>query len=155
MSEYAEAHASSGDDWTMIHGDCIEATRDMPDESVDLSVFSPPFISLYTYTDSPRDMGNSSDPDTFFSQFGYLIENLLRITKTGRLACVHVAQVPAMLGRDGYIGLKDFRGQTINAFSDRGWVYHGEVCIDKCPQKYGKLDQFPSFNPIFFPFSIL
>ena len=124
----------SGKDWTLVEGDCIEVLGDVVESTVDLSVYSPPFISLFTYTASERDLGNCRNPDEFFAHFGFLISELLRATKPGRLTCVHVAQVPAMLERDGYIGLKDFRGMTIAAYQAGGWIYHGEVCIDKDPQ---------------------
>lgn len=123
-----------GDGWQLTNGDCVEGVASLAAESIDLSVYSPPFISLYTYTASERDMGNCANPAEFFEHFGFLQRELLRVTKPGRLTCVHVAQVPAMLERDGYIGLKDFRGQTIESFKANGWVYHGEVCIDKDPQ---------------------
>jgi DNA modification methylase len=106
----------------------------MPEGHIDLSVYSPPFMSLYTYTASEKDIGNCANADEFFGHLGFMIRGLLRITKPGRLTCVHVAQVPAMLSRDGYIGMKDFRGQTIDAYEANGWIYHGEVCIDKDPQ---------------------
>lgn len=124
----------AGDDWTLTNGDCVEGVAALPSDSVDLSVYSPPFISLYTYTASERDMGNCTTEGEFFEHFGFLQRELLRVTKPGRLSCCHVAQVPAMLSRDGYIGMKDFRGATISAFQNQGWIYHGEVCIDKDPQ---------------------
>lgn len=124
----------TGDGWTLTNGDCVEEISKVADASVDLSVFSPPFISLYTYTASERDMGNCAGPGEFFEHFGFLQRELLRVTKPGRLVCCHVQQVAAMLERDGYIGLKDFRGDTIRAFQSNGWIYQGEVCIDKDPQ---------------------
>lgn len=124
----------TGEDWTLVNGDCVDHLGTMAAESVDLSVYSPPFISLYTYTASERDMGNCATADEFFAHFGFIIRELLRVTKVGRLSCCHVSQVPAMLERDGYIGMKDFRGDTIRAFQRGGWIYHGEVCIDKDPQ---------------------
>jgi len=123
-----------GPDWTLVNGDCIEEVPRLGPESVDLSVYSPPFISLYTYTASERDMGNCATATEFFEHFGFLQRALLTATKPGRLTCVHVAQVPAMLSRDGYIGMRDFRGDTIRAYEANGWIYHGEVCIDKDPQ---------------------
>jgi DNA modification methylase len=123
-----------GPGWTVTNQDCIEGVAGLPDASVDLSVYSPPFISLYTYTASERDMGNCASKDEFFEHFGFLLRELLRVTKPGRLTCCHVQQVAAMLERDGYIGLKDFRGDTIRAFQANGWIYQGEVCIDKDPQ---------------------
>lgn len=123
-----------GADWSLVNGDCIEELERLPAHSVDLSVYSPPFISLYTYTASERDMGNCATATEFFAHFAFLQRALLRVTRPGRLSCCHVAQVPAMLGRDGYIGMKDFRGATIQSFEANGWIYHGEVCIDKDPQ---------------------
>jgi DNA modification methylase len=123
-----------GDGWTLTNADCVEAIATLADVSVDLSVFSPPFISLYTYTASERDMGNCAGAAEFFEHFGFLQRELLRVTKPGRLVCCHVQQVAAMLERDGYIGLKDFRGDTIRSFQSNGWIYQGEVCIDKDPQ---------------------
>ncbi len=118
----------------LMLGDSAERMSEIESESVGLSIFSPPFISLYTYSPTERDIGNCKNEEEFFYHFGFIIDELMRVTQLGRNCCVHVAQVPAMLVRDGYIGMKDFRGETINAFEDRGWVYHGEVVIDKCPQ---------------------
>ena len=123
-----------GDGWMVTNQDCIEGVAALPADSVDLSVYSPPFISLYTYTASERDMGNCANAPEFFEHFGFLIRELLRVTKPGRLTACHVQQVAAMLERDGFIGMKDFRGDTIRAFQEHGWIYHGEVCIDKDPQ---------------------
>lgn len=127
-------HVYQGDGWTVTNQDCIEGVTGLADDSIDLSVYSPPFVSLYTYTASERDMGNCANAAEFFEHFGFLQRELLRVTKPGRLTCCHVAQIAAMLERDGYIGVKDFRGQTIAAFEANGWIYHGEVCIDKDPQ---------------------
>jgi len=115
-------------------GDCVERLRELPDASIDFSVFSPPFLSLYVYSDSERDMGNNRNPEEFFAHFRHLIDELMRVVKPGRNIACHVAQVPATLTHDGFIGLKDFRGATINAFVDAGMIYHGEVVIDKDPQ---------------------
>lgn len=122
-------------DWTLTNGDCIEviATDVMPD-SIDLSVYSPPFASLFTYSNSERDLGNCRTSAEFFEHYAFLIREVFRVTKPGRVTCVHVAQIAAMLERDGYIGMKDFRGDVIRAYIAAGWVYHGEVCIDKDPQ---------------------
>jgi DNA modification methylase/superfamily II DNA or RNA helicase len=140
--EISESHLSFeykkdevvGSDYKIMLGDSVERINEVENNSVDLSVFSPPFLSLYTYTPTERDIGNSKTESEFYDHFNYIIDGLLRITKPGRNCCCHVAQVPAMLARDGYIGLKDFRGKTVNAFEDRGWIFHGEVTIDKCPQ---------------------
>ena len=124
----------TGAGWELRQGDCVDELETLAADSVDVSVFSPPFNSLYTYSATPRDLGNCSNTLEFFEHFGFVIRGLLRVTKPGRIVCCHVAQVPAMLSRDGYIGLKDFRGETIRAFIADGWIYHGEVCIDKDPQ---------------------
>lgn len=125
---------TSGDGWTMRMGDSVERLRELPDASVDLSVFSPPFLSLYTYSPTDRDLGNSRGDPQFWEHFGYIQDELLRVLKPGRNACVHVSQVPRTVAHDGVTALKDFRGQTIASFESRGWLYHGEVCIDKDPQ---------------------
>jgi DNA modification methylase/superfamily II DNA or RNA helicase len=120
--------------YTLRLGETTERIKEIADNSVDLSIFSPPFMSLYTYSPTERDLGNSRNAAEFFEHFNFIIDELLRITAPGRLACVHVSQVPAMKQYDDYIGLKDFRGDVIRAFDARGWIYHGEVCIDKDPQ---------------------
>lgn len=125
---------ASGANWRLLLGDSCERIDEIPDNSVDLSVFSPPFISLYTYTPTERDMGNSRNEDEFFGQFGFIIDGLMRITKPGRNCCVHVQQVAATKSGDGYIGIKDFRGDVIRAFIEEGWVFHGEITVDKNPQ---------------------
>lgn len=122
------------DEYTLMLGDSCERMKEIEGDSVGLSIFSPPFLSLYAYSPTERDLGNSLDEAEFFEHFSFIISELLRVTKPGRNCCVHVSQVPAMLVRDGVIGLKDFRGKTIQQFEAAGWIYHGEVCIDKNPQ---------------------
>jgi DNA modification methylase/superfamily II DNA or RNA helicase len=131
MKSFPSAQNSTYD---LHHGDCVEVMRQLPEASIDFSIYSPPFMSLYTYTDSPADMGNCRSDEEFMVHFGYFTEALRRLTKPGRLSACHVAQVPAMQCRDGYIGLKDFRGRVINTFIASGWTFHGEVAIDKNPQ---------------------
>jgi hypothetical protein len=97
-------------------------------------VFSPPFLSLFTYSPSERDIGNCATDDEFWQHFGFLIDDLLRVTKPGRNCAVHVQQVPTTVAHDGVTGLKDFRGDVIRGFTSRGWIFHGEVTIDKDPQ---------------------
>ena len=124
----------SGDKFEIIQGDCVEEARGLDADSIDMSVFSPPFLALYQYSGDLHDMGNSSTKTAFFDQFRFLIVELLRILKPGRIAAVHCAQVPTTLVNDGVIGMQDFRGDLIREFKEGGFVYHGEVCIDKCPQ---------------------
>ena len=114
-------------------GDCIELIANVADGAVDYTVFSPPFASLYTYSDSPHDMGNCANHSTFFEHFGYLVPELLRVTAPGRLLSFHCMNLPTSKARDGYIGLTDFRGSLIRSFIDAGWIYHSEVCIWKDP----------------------
>lgn len=122
-----------GNDWAMYHGDCVHVIGNMPDESIDYTIFSPPFASLYTYSNSDFDMGNVQDDDEFSAQFQYLVRELYRVTKPGRVLSFHCMNLPASKVRDGYIGLKDFRGDLIKAFIAEGWIFHSEVCIWKDP----------------------
>ena len=125
---------AEGDGWELWQGDCVEVMGEMPNHSVDFSIYSPPFSSLFTYTASTRDMGNSKTDGQFHEHFKHFAAALLRITKPGRITACHVSQIPAMDCRDGYIGLKDFRGDCIRSFMGAGWIHHGEVVIDKNPQ---------------------
>jgi hypothetical protein len=122
-----------GDGWALYQSDCVDVLRGMPDESIGYSIFSPPFASLYTYSASPRDMGNARSGDEFIEQFRYLIPELYRVTKPGRLLSFHCMLLPTSKSRDGYIGLRDFRGELIRAFADYGWIHHSEVVIWKDP----------------------
>jgi DNA modification methylase len=121
------------EDWAIYHGDCVEVTEGLPDESVGYSIFSPPFSSLYTYSNSPRDMGNCRNDDDFYEHFGYLIAQLRRVMKPGRDVSFHCMQLPRSKATYGYIGLHDFRGDLIRAFQDKGFIYHSEVAIWKDP----------------------
>ena len=123
-----------GDGWSLFNGDSAEVLPGLPAESIDLAVFSPPFSLLYTYSATDRDLGNSATDDQFWQHFGFISSELIRVMKPGRNVCVHVAQIPSQKARDGVIGLKDFRGDTIRHFQAAGFTYHGEVCIDKDPQ---------------------
>lgn len=131
-SEYVRETAQ-GKDWSIHLGDCVDVVKDMADESIGFTVFSPPFSSLYTYSNSDRDMGNSKNDDEFFEHFGFLVKDLLRVTKEGRLCSVHCMNIPTSKQKDGFIGIRDFRGDIIRLFQSRGWIYHSEVCIWKDP----------------------
>lgn len=119
--------------WTLYQADCVDATRGLPDESVHYTIFSPPFVSLYTFSDSVRDMSNNKSEDLFWKHFHFLIVELFRVTLTGRLCSIHCMQLPTSKFSDGFIGLRDFRGEIIRAFQAVGWIYHSEVCIRKDP----------------------
>jgi DNA modification methylase len=125
---------AGGQDWRLLLGDSAERLAELEDDSVDLSIFSPPFQSLYVYSPTERDLGNSASPEQFWTHYRYITAELLRVTKPGRNVCVHVAQVTTTKANDGMIGLRDFRGDMIRHMTDAGFVYHGEVCIDKDPQ---------------------
>ena len=99
--------------YSIYNADCVEVCSGLPSNSIDFTIFSPPFSSLYTYSNSERDMGNSKDDEEFFMHFGYLVDNLFRLTKPGRIVAFHCMNIPAMKERDGYIGIKDFRGDLI------------------------------------------
>lgn len=125
---------SQGETWTLHQGDCVEEMAHIPDDTVDLSVFSPPFQSLYTYTNSERDIGNSSTREEFLAHLAFMVKDLLRITKPGRLAACHIQQITTQLAKDGVIGMEDLRGKVIELFVSSGWIHHGEITIDKDPQ---------------------
>jgi DNA modification methylase len=121
------------DRYTAINGDCVEALKGLPDHCIGYSIFSPPFASLYTYSNSPRDMGNVRNDAEFFDHLDYLVRELIRVMKPGRDVSFHCMLMPASKQREGYIGLKDFRGDLIRAFQKHGFIYHSEVCIWKDP----------------------
>jgi DNA modification methylase len=121
------------DEYAIYHADCIDVVRGLPDGSVDFSIFSPPFASLYTYTASDRDMGNCADHAEFFEHFRYLVDELFRVLRPGRLVSFHCMNLPTSKTRDGVIGLSDFRGDLIRLFRDAGFIYHSEVVIWKDP----------------------
>ncbi len=123
----------SGENYTIINGDCVESLAGIPDSSIDYCIFSPPFSSLYTYSNSPRDMGNCRTDAEFFEHFGYLIDQLARVMKPGHNVSFHCMLMPTSKERDGYIGLRDFRGDLIRAFQAKGFIYASEVCIWKDP----------------------
>ncbi len=124
---------AQGENWTLANGDCIEVLNSLPENSIHLSIFSPPYASLYTYSNSDRDLGNSVNDDQFYEHFAHVVAGLHRVTKPGRIVCVDVMNIPAMKERDGYIGLKDFRGDVIRAFQKVGFIFHSEHCAWKDP----------------------
>ena len=124
---------ATGDNFTVYHADCVEVAKGLPDASVDYSIFSPPFASLYTYSNSPRDMGNVRNDAEFFAHFDFLIAQLARIMKPGHNVSFHCMLLPTSKERDGYIGLKDFRGDLIRAFQKHGFIFASEVVIWKDP----------------------
>ncbi len=120
-------------DYAAYHADTVEVAMGLPDESVHFSVFSPPFESLYTYSNSDRDMGNSKDSDEFWNQYLFLIKEQFRAMKPGRIVAIHCMNLPTSKQNDGFIGIRDFRGEIIRAYQEAGFIYHSEVCIWKDP----------------------
>ena len=122
-----------GKDYALYCGDSCEALTGIPDNSIHYSIFSPPFASLYVYSNSDRDLGNCRSDGEFDEHFRFIIEQLYRVIMPGRLVSFHCMNLPTSKERDGYIGIKDFRGELIKAFQDAGFIYHSEVCIWKDP----------------------
>lgn len=123
-----------GEMWDLMLGDSCERIAEIETASVDLSICSPPFDSLYTWSPSVRDLGNSSSRVEFLEHYGYIVREQLRVTKPGRIACIHVQQIAVKKSVVGYIGLTDFRGDVIRLFQASGWIFHGETTVWKDPQ---------------------
>lgn len=119
--------------WAMYNADTVEVARGMPSASVDFSVFSPPFASLYVYSASPRDMGNVRSHSEFYENLSYLVKEQRRVMRPGRLVAFHCMLLPTSKERDGYIGLTDFRGELIRLYQSAGFIFHSEVTIWKDP----------------------
>ncbi len=123
-----------GKKWIAYNSDCVEVCKQLPNDCIDLTISSFPFANLYTYSDDIRDFSNVSDLDEYFKQLDFLIPELYRITRPNRLICLHLKQIPTFKGRDGAMGLIDFRGMIIQAFQKYGWTYHGEITVWTDPQ---------------------
>jgi DNA modification methylase len=132
VDEYRE-DTVIGDGYTVHLGDCVKWAKRMADNSIDYSVFSPPFADLFVYSNSDHDMGNCKDDEEFAAQLKFLIAELFRVIKPGRNVSFHCMNLPTTKMRQGFIGLRDFRGTLIRAFQDAGFIYHSEVCIWKDP----------------------
>jgi len=120
--------------FTAYMGDSCEVLKEIPNESIDLTVYSPPFADLYTYSSTDRDLGNSKDWDEFFIHYAYIIQELFRLTKKGHVSCVHTSDIAAMQMKDGYIGIRDFPGCVIEAHTKAGWIFYGRAIVTKNPQ---------------------
>jgi DNA modification methylase len=122
-----------GANWHLWNGDCVDVVRGLPSESVGYSIYSPPFISLYTFSDDPRDMSNCRTDGDFWQHYRFLIAEIYRVLKPGRLVSVHCMNLPTSKLRDGFIGIRDFRGDIIKAHQEAGFIFHSEVVIRKDP----------------------
>ena len=121
------------EEYAIYQGDCVEVMRGMPSNSVHMSCFSPPFGSLYSYTDAQQDMSNVRTDAEFFAGFDFMVQELYRVLIPGRLVSFHCMNLPSTNERDGFIGIKDFRGDLIRAYQKHGFIYHSEVVIWKDP----------------------
>lgn len=124
---------TEGKAYRALLGDTCEKILDIPDSTIGYSIFSPPFASLYTYSNSARDLGNCDSDEQFIEHFRFIVKEMLRITAPGRLCSFHCMNLPTSKVRDGFIGIKDFRGELIRLFQECGWIYHSEVVIWKDP----------------------
>jgi DNA modification methylase len=132
VSVYQRDYAE-GEGWKLHQADCVHLASELDSDTIDYTIFSPPFASLYTYSNSDYDMGNCSSDDNFYQQFEFLVEEMFRITKPGHLLSFHCMNLPTSLQNHGYIGIRDFRGEMIRMYLRHGWIFHSEVCIWKDP----------------------
>jgi len=133
IDEVKESEIKTDNYW-LLNGDCVEEIKKLKDSSVDYSFFSPPFSDLYTYSDDPRDFSNVKNDDEFFAHFQYLVPELNRVLKNGRLVSMHIMQGTTGIGKDGFLSIKDLRGDLIRLFQSNGFYFHAEVMIRKSPQ---------------------
>lgn len=124
-----EKHAET---FAAYHGDCVSVLSQLPENSIDFSIYSPPFGSLFVYSESAADMGNSTD-DEFAKQYAFMVSEKFRVTKPGRLTAVHCSDLPMTKWKDGAVGIKDFSGQIIDIHQRAGWIFHSRRTIWKCP----------------------
>ena len=134
MTDHYVTDDAHGTNWRLMLGDSCERLAEIPDDSIDMSVCSPPFDSLFTYSPSTRDLGNSSSRAEFLDHYRFIVAHQLRVTKPGRVACIHVQQLTTTKATHGHVGLSDFRGDVIRLFQSEGWIFHGEATIWKDPQ---------------------
>ena len=120
--------------WKMLLGDSVERMREIPDNSVDMSIYSPPFADIFVYSATPRDVGNNTNTEDFLKHYRYIVEENLRITKPGRMCVVHIADARALKSVDGYVGKKDLSGDIIQLYIEAGWLWKQRITIDKNPQ---------------------
>lgn len=124
---------AEGQDWHLYLGDCVDVARGLPDDRLHYTIYSPPFESLYTFSDDPRDISNNKTADVFWEHYRFLISELVRATMPGRLMSIHCMNLPTSKTRDGFIGIRDFRGEIIKAHEQAGMIFHSEVVIRKDP----------------------
>lgn len=133
MAEISVTAQSISDNYALYNGDSCEVLKGIPDNSIRFEIYSPPFASLYTYSNSERDLGNCRTKTEFFEHFEFIVSELYRVLMPGRIMAVHCMNLPTSKERDGFIGIEDFRGELIRLFQSAGFIYHSEVCIWKDP----------------------
>ncbi len=133
MADLRCLNAAHGANWTLYHGDCVDVVRQMPDNSVDFSAFSPPFSGLYIYNDSEADMGNSANDEEFLEHYQYLADELFRVMRPGRIVAVHCKDLVFYRNQRGTAGLRDFPGMLIRAHEQAGFTFHSRVTIWRDP----------------------
>jgi hypothetical protein len=133
MNTLQALDSAHGRDWTLYRGDCVEVVGQIPDCSVDFSVYSPPFADLFIYSESERDMGNCADDGEFAEHYAHLLGEMFRVIRPGRICAVHVSDLPARKSKEGWMGIRDFSGDVIRAHTAAGFHYHGRVTIWKDP----------------------
>lgn len=133
MAEISVTAQNLSDNYALYNGDSCEVLKGIPDNSIHFEIYSPPFASLYTYSNSERDLGNCRTQSEFFEHFEFIVSELYRVLMPGRIMAVHCMNLPTSKERDGFIGIEDFRGELIRLFQRAGFIYHSEVCIWKDP----------------------
>lgn len=133
MADFNVMDQASGDNWQIWNQDCIEAMRGMPENSLHFSMFSPPFASLYTFSDDPRDVSNNREDSVFWDHYRFVLQGVFRALKPGRMVSIHCMDLPTSITRDGFIAMRDFSGQNIKLCQDVGFLYHSKVVIRKDP----------------------
>lgn len=133
LDDKSNGRIERDDNFEIYNGDCVDYVSSLESNSIDYSIFSPPFASLYTYSDDDRDMGNSRSDDEFYKHFDFMIKELYRVMAEGRLVSIHCMNLPTSKSRHGFIGIRDFRGDIIRMMQNHGFIYASEVTIWKCP----------------------
>lgn len=131
MTKVLNQHIS--ENFAAYNADCVEFVSTLPSDSIGMSIYSPPFSHLFIYSDSERDMGNVRNDAEFYEQYGFLLRELHRVTKPGRLTAVHCSDLPRTKSMHGAVGIYDMPGDIIRAHEAAGWTYHSRICVWKCP----------------------
>jgi hypothetical protein len=126
-------NSAAGEQFVAYNGDCVSVASQFDDETIGFSIYSPPFQNIFTYSDSELDMGNCASDEEFNAHYQFLVRQMYRLTKPGRLTAVHCSDLPSSKWKDGVIGLKDFPGDIVRAHQAEGWIFHSRVCVWRDP----------------------